>query len=344
MNSTPLTRILDAESNRAAEGLRVVEDYLRFALDDRHLTELAKQLRHDLAAALKPIEALDRHRARDTQADVGTTITTEAEPRRADLADVAAANFERVLQALRSLEEFGKVESPQLGAAMEAIRYRSYTLQRAIGITAASAARLADVRLYVLADGCDSEAAFAKLIAALVSAGVGAIQLRDKQLDDRTLIARARLLRDLTRGTQTLAIINDRPDIAALAQADGVHVGQEELSVKDARAIVGPRPLIGLSTHDIDQARAAVLAGADYLGVGPTFPSTTKSFDAFAGLKFIRQVAAEIRLPAFPIGGITAQNIDQVRQAGLHRAAIGAAITAAEDPAVAAKDLLARLA
>ena len=106
--------------------------------------------------------------------------------------------------------------------------------------------------------------------------------------------------------------MNDRPDLAVLAGADGVHVGQEELSVKDARRIVGPSALVGVSTHSIQQARAAVLDGANYIGVGPTFPSGTKTFAAFTGVELLQAVQAEIRLPAFAIGGVTAANLPQV--------------------------------
>src|SRR5690606_32363494 len=104
---------------------------------------------------------------------------------------------------------------------------------------------------------------------------VHVLQLRDKRLQDRELLERARRLRELTESTATLFIMNDRPDLALLAGADGVHVGQEELSLSDARAIVGPRLLIGVSTHSLQQARAALADGADYIGVGPTFPSNT---------------------------------------------------------------------
>jgi thiamine-phosphate pyrophosphorylase len=151
---------------------------------------------------------------------------------------------------------------------------------------------------------------------------------------------RARRLRQLTRGTPTLCIINDRSDIAAAVHADGVHLGQEDLGVKDARAIVGPRMLIGVSTHNIDQARAAVLDGANFLGAGPTFPSQTKKFEIFAGLDFLREVAAEIRLPTFAIGGITADNLPDVLATGISRVAVGAAVTAANNPGSAARSLL----
>jgi thiamine-phosphate pyrophosphorylase len=126
----------------------------------------------------------------------------------------------------------------------------------------------------------------------------------------------------------------------AAVDADGVHVGQEDLSVKDARAIVGTQMLIGVSTHNIDQARAAVLDGANYLGAGPTFPSNTKSFEAFAGLEYLREVAGEISLPTFAIGGIAADNVADVLATGIRRVAVSSAITAASDPATTAIQML----
>jgi thiamine-phosphate pyrophosphorylase len=115
-----------------------------------------------------------------------------------------------------------------------------------------------------------------------------------------------------------------------------VHVGQEELSVKDARGIVGPNRLVGVSTHNIEQARRAVRDGADYLGVGPCFPSRTKAFTEFAGLDFVRQVAEEITLPWFAIGGITPENLPDVLAAGATRVAVGGGISLAKNPAEAA--------
>ena len=129
-----------------------------------------------------------------------------------------------------------------------------------------------------------------------------------------------------------------------LAEADGVHVGQDELPVRDARRIVGPDRLVGVSTHTIEQARQAVLEGADYLGVGPTFPSGTKSFESFAGLEFVRQVASEITLPWFAIGGIDANNLIEVQSAGASRIAVSGAILNATDPHRAASELLSALA
>jgi thiamine-phosphate pyrophosphorylase len=191
--------------------------------------------------------------------------------------------------------------------------------------------------LYVLLDSRDSPEEFVRLAEQLVQARVHIIQLRAKNLNDRDLLARARQLRQLTRGTGTLFIMNDRPDLAVLAKADGVHVGQEELSVSEARRIVGPEMLIGVSTHNIEQARQAVLEGADYIGLGPTFPSGTKTFSHFPGLDFLRQAAAEIRLPAFAIGGITRENLAQVMETGIRRVAVSSAVLNADDPTEAAR-------
>jgi thiamine-phosphate pyrophosphorylase len=327
----PLLRILDANFNRASEGLRVVEEYARFVLDDAALSGECKALRHELAAAIQTAcSADDLSRARDTAGDAGTAVRTQAEYRRADAVDVVLANTKRVEQSLRAIEEYGKVVSPELGEKAEQFRYRVYTLAKTLGVALFRPQMLAAARLYVLIDGGSDLDTFASRAQGLVDAGVDVLQLRDKRLNDRELLARARALRSITRG-KTLFIMNDRADLAVLADADGVHVGQEELSVKDARTVLGPRRLVGVSTHSLEQARAAVRDGADYIGCGPTFPSETKSFEHFPGIAFLQEVAAEIRLPAFAIGGITLDNVESVVSAGMTRVAISGALANVSD-------------
>jgi thiamine-phosphate pyrophosphorylase len=343
MPPTPLLRILDASLNRAGEGLRVVEDFVRFVLDDPFLTNELKSIRHDLTTASAAISSPDRHAARDTLRDVGTEIVTSSEQNREDLWTVCSASLKRTEQSLRSLEEYGKVSDADFAKKCESLRYRLYTLEKAIDIGRTSRERLEGVRLCVLVDSQSSAAAFEILVEALVGVGVGMIQLRDKTLNDRELLGRAWQLQVLTRGTGTLAVINDRADIAAAIRADGVHLGQEDLPIGEARRVVGTEMLVGVSTHNLDQARMAVLAGANYLGAGPTFPSQTKSFDAFAGLDYLQHVSGEIRLPIFAIGGISQENVPEVLATGANRVAVGAAITAATDPASAARRLLSTL-
>ena len=137
-----LLRIIDAAANRGREGLRVLEDWVRFGLDDAHLTVCLKQIRHDLATALASIPWPQRLAARNTEADVGTAIHTAAELSRASVAEVLTANFLRLQESLRSLEEFGKLFDPAVGEASGQIRYRTYTLQRAIDATRVGSDRL----------------------------------------------------------------------------------------------------------------------------------------------------------------------------------------------------------
>jgi len=333
-------RVLDAAANRAREAARALEDFARFVLDDRHLTGLCKQLRHALAKLTGRVPLAARLGMRQTEADVGTSLSTPGEQRREHPAALIEANCSRLQEALRSLEEFAKLHDPHAAAEYRALRYQSYTLQRALHITHQSAQRLAHARLYVLIDGRGSPGEFERLVRSLVHAGVNLIQLRDKQLDDRTLLERARCLRKLTQGTDTLFVMNDRPDLAHLSRADGVHVGKEDLSVKDARAIVGPGGLIGVSTHSIEQARQAVIDGADYIGCGPVFPSDTKQFQRFPGVELLRAVASEIRLPAFAIGGISRANLPEVLETGIQRVAMSSAILEADDPGAEARAVL----
>src|SRR5215204_5827196 len=123
MSQTPIMRILDASLNRGSEGLRVVEDYVRFVLDDPFLTERAKAIRHDLATAAKSISSLDRHAARETHRDVGIAISTVAEGSRLDAWSVCAASLKRTEQSLRSLEEYGKLLDGGFAERMESLRY-----------------------------------------------------------------------------------------------------------------------------------------------------------------------------------------------------------------------------
>jgi thiamine-phosphate pyrophosphorylase len=324
-------RVLDANFNRAREAARVLEDYCRFTLDDRFLTEQVKELRHELASLTGQFPARLLLGSRETLRDVGTAVTAPGEYERGTPAQVAAVNLKRLQESLRSLEEFGKLFGSDLGRSVESLRYRAYTLERAV-VGRNLGERLAGARLYLLLTGSQCVAAIDWTIAKSVTGGVDIVQMREKELSDRELIARAREVRRLTRKAGVLFIVNDRPDVARLTEADGVHLGQDDVSVKDARRIVGADALIGVSTHTSEQVRQALLDGADYIGVGPVFPSRTKEFAHFPGLEFVRAATSETSLPTFALGGICPENLGQVVAAGARRIAVGAALAAAEDP------------
>jgi thiamine-phosphate pyrophosphorylase len=325
-------RVLDVNFNRAREAARVLEDYCRFALNDRFLTEQVKELRHGLAMASTRLPAHLLLSARETLQDVGTTVTAAGEYDRQTPTQVAMVNLKRLQESLRSLEEFGKLFGPELGRDLEALRYQAYTLERAIAVVGRSRETLFNARLYVLLTGSQCAASLDWTIAQAAAGGADIVQLREKNLTDRELLARARDVRRWTKKAGLLFIMNDRPDIARLVEADGVHLGQDDLPVSEARRIVGAGALIGVSTHTVEQVRQAVLDGADYLGVGPVFPSKTKEFDHFPGLDFVRAASAETALPAFALGGIGLENLGQVVTAGARRIAVGSAVAASDDP------------
>lgn len=333
-------RILDAAANRVREGLRVVEDYARFGLNDEHLSRILKTCRHDLAAIISHLPENALLTSRDTVNDVGTTITTPSEYHRSSAIDVIRAAFKRTQEALRTLEEYSKVIDASLSPRFEQLRYRLYTAEKIVLRTNQSIEQLHQQHVYLLVQEEVCTNGLESVVKSALDAGVRLFQLREKSLGDRRLIEQARRVRAWTRAANAILIINDRPDIAVLADADGVHVGQKELSVQDARKIVGADRFVGVSTHSIEQARQAVLDGADYLGVGPTFPSQTKSFENFPGLRLISEVAKEIRLPWFAIGGIDQSNAGQVLDAGTSRVAVSSVICRSDSPEIAARTLL----
>src|SRR5262249_51659126 len=164
MSQTPVIRILDASLNRASEGLRLVEDYVRFVLDDPFLTGRAKSIRHELATAAAAFSTGDRHAARETRGDVGTAISTDAEASRLDAWSVCAASLKRTEQSLRSLEEYSKLVDSEFAAQMESLRYEVYTLEKAIDVGRSSRERLEGINLCVLLSGGNSAGQLQRLV------------------------------------------------------------------------------------------------------------------------------------------------------------------------------------
>lgn len=340
-------RALDASANRAAEALRVLEDVFRFVLDDLHLTGVAKGLRHDLAEVLAAGGLSGRAAARDVTADVGPRVAGIQPLPRVSAGDLVAANAARAAQALRSLQECALVVMPPFAPRFEGLRYRLYDLERAALVAVRARGRLDGVTLCVLVDGRRDRDAFGRLVDGLFGAGVHMVQVRDKTLGIPDLADRAALAVELARRrggpARPIVVVNDRPDVALAAHADGVHVGAEDLPVGMVRRVVGPDLLVGRTAHDIDEARAAVLAGADSLGVGPCFPSSTKAFAASAPPEFLAAVGSSIALPSFAIGGVTLERLGALLATGFRRVAVAAAITEAADPPSMAARFLDRL-
>ncbi len=181
--------------------------------------------------------------------------------------------------------------------------------------------------------------------AAALAGGAPCVQLRAKELPGAPLLAEARAIREASRAAGALFLVNDRLDVALAAAADGVHLGQEDLSARRARRLLPPGRLLGISTHSLEQARRAVDDGADYIGVGPVFATTTKETGyAPLGLAGLSAIAAAVPVPVVAIGGITPAAAPQVIRAGAMAVALISALMAAPDIAAATRGVLDRLA
>lgn len=200
--------------------------------------------------------------------------------------------------------------------------------------------KLARTRVYFLVSARSCVLGLERAVKEAMAGGVGIIQSREKSISDKSWLSILELLRMWTEASGALLVVNDRPDMAMLCGADGVHVGQDDLAVSQARGVAGNGIVVGTSTHSIGQWNIAVADKADYAGVGPVFPSGTKDFAMFPGLDYVRQVASTNQLPWFALGGISAENIVEVAEAGAVRVAVSACLAASENPRAVASALL----
>jgi thiamine-phosphate pyrophosphorylase len=332
-------RILDANANRAREGLRVAEEYARFVIERPALAAGWKDLRHGLAEALALLErgaGGPVRRGRDTPGDIGTAIHTESEARRTDAAQTALAAAKRAQEALRALEEYGKILSPEAATRFGELRYRAYDMESRMAATPDRAAALRDALLYVLVT--ESLASTDGLTAAreAVAGGADIIQMREKELEDADFHRRAEAMAAICREGGALFIVNDRPHIATLVGADGVHTGQGDLPVHLIRRILGPDRIVGRSTHGPDQLAEAATDGADYVGVGPVHETQTKQHREAVGLPYVRHAVANAAMPYFCIGSINRQTLGEVLDAGARAVAVCTGVIAAADIAAEA--------
>ena len=199
--------------------------------------------------------------------------------------------------------------------------------------------RLAAARLYLVCDSAAGDRELAQLLPAAIAGGVGVVQLREKTLNDDELLTVAGPARALCARLGALFVLNDRPHIARAVDADGVHVGQDDMPVAKVRALVGPDMLIGLSTHAPGEIDAAEAALVDYIGVGPIHATPTKPGRPAVGVELVRYAAAHAAVPFFAIGGLDAHNVGEVLDAGASRVCVLRAVADAGDPGGAAREL-----
>lgn len=341
--SPPDLRLVDASLNRIAEGLRYLEDVSRFLLNDSAITGRLKTMRHSLVESDMAFQQR-LLAARDAEGDVGVDLETSGQKAPRDLAASVVANARRVQEGLRTLEEYAKVTAvaPHLTPnKMAKARFSLYTIEKDLlgRLSRQDRARL--VRgVYVI---IDTEALRGRSHVAAtrqaIKGGASVIQLRHKTRDLGDILPAARRMKTLCAAAGIPFIVNDYLDLAQAVGADGLHVGQTDLPVSILRRLAPLEMMLGCSVSDAAQARQAVAAGADHVAVGAIFPTPSKE-SVVTGIKSVREVKAAVDVPVVAIGGITVENIAQVKKAGAHAAAVINAVLGAPNPEKATRDLV----
>lgn len=340
-----LYRIIDVNFNRSREAARVMEEFARFVLNSKPLSSRIKALRHRLSTLIGSIDQTSLIMSRDSRNDVGLGLKVQGQMSRGDIKDVFTAAAKRLPEALRTLSETTQTFDPQMAADIEVLRFQAYELEKDILLKLNVFELYRDVRLYVLLDNTVPEK-FEWLIEQCIEGGADCLQLRCKDADDGEKYEFASRLVKMCRGSGVVSIINDSVDIAIACGADGVHLGQDDMPAQVARSLY-PRPMLtGLSTHNIEQLNEAISLGVDYVGVGPAFATQTKPGIEVAGLEYVQAAIKALDATGIGhaiIGGINADNIDQVITSGATTVAVHSVVTGADEPKEICSELKRRL-
>ncbi len=322
-------RILDANINRCAEGIRVIEDLVRFQFCREDLTKKLRDIRHFLR---KSYAHLDERfiLARNADEDVGKEISKKSDlDKKINLKQICNANFKRITEALRTIEEYSKIIGEyNLSKEVEDRRYEAYMIEKEV-------LNLFKVEIPMGLYGITGEE-FAKgrtnveCVKEMIKAGIKIIQYREKNKSLREKFIEAKEIAKLCKEAGVIFIVNDHIDIALLVDADGVHIGQEDLPLVEVRKLLGSNKLIGLSTHSIDDATRAMKEDIDYIGAGPIFPTRTKD-RAPVGLEYLEWVIKNVHIPYVAIGGIKEHNLDEILFKGAKWVSLVSEVVGAND-------------
>lgn len=338
-------RIIDANLNRAGEGLHLLEELARLMLNDANLTQQLKTIRHEI---LKGDWSFNQQliQSRDSESDVGVDIEAPGEEKQRELPIMVVANARRVQESLRILEELAKIPDtvPKLDAEkFKRARFALYTIEQKLLSKLLRQDKAEHLTgLYAIVD---SQAlggrSHIEVASQLIRGGAKAIQLRDKLSSKDELLPIAQQLKDLCSEQAVLFIINDYLDLALATGADGLHLGQEDLPITVARKLLPIDIILGCSVTTVDQATAAESSGADYIAVGSIYPTSSKEKPKVVGLERLRQIRGKVSLPLVAIGGINKDNAAEVSAAGADAVAVITAVLQAKNVAEAAQQIIA---
>lgn len=339
--SIDILRILDANINRTGEGLRVLEEFARLSLNDSSVTQQLKNLRHKILQTNTEFQKLLLS-ARDAAGDVGSAMDVPGEIKTKDPSKIVIANARRVQESLRVLEELAKTP----GLALDSENYRQgrfelYTIEKKLLGRLTRQDKIEKLTgLYVVIDTAWLKGRKPEDVTRqAIKGGARVIQLRCKEGTTRDFLTIAVNLKEICAEKGILFIINDSLQVALACNADGLHIGQEDLPAKVARNLVPIDMLLGCSVRTVAEAKIAWEQDADYLGVGAIFATKTKD-SASIGLDKLKIIKKAVNLPIVAIGGINKDNIKSVMNAGAASAAVISAVLGAEDVARAAAELV----
>jgi len=340
-------RIVDANLNRIGEGLRLLEDVARLLLNDATLTQQLKTMRHKLVTSDRSFNQ-QLLQARNSEGDIGIDIKAPGQERQRELPIMVVANARRVQESLRVMEELAKIPDTMLKLDSEKFkqaRFNLYTIERTLLSKLARQDKTKRITgLYAIIDiQTLKERSPIEVANQAICGGAKTIQLRDKLQSKRELLPIAQQLKSLCAKHNVLFIINDYLDLALATDADGLHLGQDDLPISTARKLLPIDKILGCSTTTIDQAVAAESEGADYIAVGSIYPTISKETVKVVGLEIVRQVRQAVALPLVAIGGITKDNAAEVMTAGADSVAVISAILQAENIEEAARQIVDRL-
>ncbi|MBF0452475.1 MAG: thiamine phosphate synthase [Candidatus Magnetomorum sp.] len=337
MNSS--IRIVDANLNRVSEGIRVIEDIIRFKYGNDSITNKLRNFRHDVRKSVGGMTQ-DLLNHRDTEQDPGRTVSSISRvDKRKDNEDMMHANFKRVQEGLRSIEEALKILNQyDIAKHYENLRFESYALEKkCYHLLSSQQSRnkrnCLDTDIYCLtAEALSCGRSNITVVNEMISAGIKIIQYREKDKSSLEKYHECIKIRAMTKANDVTFIINDNIDLALMTHADGVHIGQEDYPIEAVRKITGQDFIIGLSTHSPDQARRAEEAGVDYIGVGPIYNTQTKkNVCAPVGHAYLEYVTENISLPFVAIGGIKEHNLNEIIHRGATCVAMVSEITGADN-------------
>jgi len=337
-------RIIDANLNRIGEGLRFLEDVARLLLNDATLTQQLKTMRHEMLRGDWSFQQ-QLLQARDSAGDVGISIEAPGEEKQRELPIMVVANARRVQESLRVLEEMAKIPEvmPKLDSEkFKQARFNLYTIEQALLSKLLRQDKIKRLPgLYVIIDTqvLVKGRSLIDVASQAIQGGAKTIQLRDKLQSKRELLPIAQQLRNLCAEHDVLFIVNDYLDLALATDADGLHLGQNDLPIGVARKLLPIDKILGCSTTTVNQAIAAQSEGADYVAVGSIYPTTSKEMVEVVGLDRLRQIRQAVTLPLIAIGGITKDNVAEVMAAGADSVAVISAVVRAEDVEEAAREI-----